>query len=56
MIELKTEYKITTAKTLTELAIQNKLIPDYNDEKANATAVCNFFKTVFSELDTNSEE
>jgi len=56
MIKLKNDYKIATAKTLTELAIQNNLIQRYNEEQATAKAVCAFFKTIYDELDSDSEE
>ena len=55
MIKLNDDFKITTAKALTELAIQNELIYKYNDEEKTAKAVCTFFKTIFDELDSNAE-
>lgn len=56
MLKLSVDYKIETARKLTELAIENKLIDNYGDEKITATEVCNFFKTIFEQLDSDSAE
>ena len=59
MIKLTTNYKIDTARKLTELAIENNLISMYSDETDTATAICDFFKTIYEKLDSeelDSEE
>ncbi len=56
MIKLNSDYKIKTAQSLTELAIQNNLILQYSEEQETAKAVCAFFKTIYDELDSDSEE
>lgn len=53
MIKLTTDYKVKTAKTLTELSIQNNLINQYSDEKETAEAICTFFKTIYDKLDSD---
>lgn len=56
MINLTDNYKLVQAKTLTELAIQNNLINKHDDEESTAKAVCTFFNTIFTELDSNKEK
>lgn len=44
-------FKAQTAKSLTELAIQNSLITNYGSEEETALAICTFFKTIVDNLD-----
>ena len=55
-MKLSSDYKIETARTLTELAIQNDLIPKYADEIDAAKAVAIFFKTLHENLDDTNQE
>lgn len=51
-MKLSDTYKIETARALTELAIQHKLIDDHGDETRTAQAICKFFKTIRDNLDS----
>lgn len=55
MLPLNDEAKLSFAKEFTELAIQNKFIPDYNDEIKNAEAISKFYKTLVDKLDSYSK-
>ena len=55
MIPLNDEAKIKFAKEFTELAIQNNLIPKYNDEVKTAEAISKFYKTIVDNLDSYSK-
>ncbi len=54
MVKLSENYKIETARKLTELAIEKELISKHSNEKLTATTICDFFKTIFEQLDTDS--
>lgn len=56
MVKYNESFKTNTAKTFTELAIQNGLIPNYENPEDTAEAVCTFFKTIFEKLDSEKEE
>ena len=57
-MKLNSNYKVETARALTELAIQHEYIPKYADETDSAEAICTFFKTIIENIDSdnNSEE
>lgn len=56
MDKMNKDYKIKTAIELTELAIQNSLIPIGKNVTATATDVTNFFKTIYESLDDNFKQ
>lgn len=55
-MNLNNNYKIQTAEKITELSIQNGLIPKQDSVEATARAVCDFFKTIFENLDNINED
>lgn len=56
MVKLDIQYKLSLAKTFTELAIQNDLICKYDNASDTANAVCDFFQTIVDNLDNKSDE
>ncbi|WP_455804018.1 hypothetical protein [Clostridium butyricum] len=56
MIKLSTNYKIETARSLTELAIQNNLMSKYSNSEETAKEISKFFKTLLNELDSETNE
>ena len=53
MENLTPNFKISTAKDLTSLAIENNLITQHSDPKDTAKEVCDFFKFIVDNLDNN---
>lgn len=54
-MSLNESYKISVAKDLTQLAIQNGLISRYEDEAETAKAVCSFFNSIIENLDASEK-
>lgn len=50
-MSLSESYKIETAKSFTELAIQNGLITTYANAEDTANEICKLFKTIKKNLD-----
>lgn len=54
-MKLSDTYKAETARSLTELAIQNGLISKNASPAQTAKYVCDFFKTIIDEIDNSSD-
>ena len=56
MTKLADSFKLSIADKLTQLAIENGLIPANTDVTVTATNVTKFFKTILETIDSNNEQ